>query len=136
MNNDLPNLDRPKDAKWIGSSQKDLRVMPEEIRDAFGYAIWIAQCGATHEGAKPLHGFGTGVLEVVESNKSGTYRAVYTVRFEEIVYVLHVFQKKSKRGIATPKHDLDLIRSRLKIAENHYADYLKTKAKQENESPG
>jgi phage-related protein len=120
----------PKETQWIGSSQKDLREMPEEIRDAFGYAIWMAQCGDTPEGMKPLHGFGGGVLEVIATNDGGTYRAVYTVRFSEFVYVLHVFQKKSKRGSETPKHDIELIRSRLKIAERHHAEYLKTKNKQ------
>lgn len=83
----------------------------------FGYALHLAQAGGRHTQAKPLQGFGSaGVLEVVEDNRGSTYRAVYTVRFAQRVYVLHVFQKKSKSGIATPKPDMDLIRARLQIA--------------------
>lgn len=103
---------------WVGSSKKDLLALPEEVVDVFGYALYLAQVGRMHDQAKPLKGFGSaGVLEVVEDGEGGTYRAVYTVRFESAVYVLHVFQKKAKRGIATPKSDLDLIRHRLKAAE-------------------
>jgi len=92
--------------------------MPEEIRRTFGHALWLAQLNGKHEKAKPLHGFGgAGILEVVESDESGAYRAVYTVRFAEAVVALHCFQKKSRRGITTPKADMDLIRSRLKEAE-------------------
>lgn len=92
--------------------------MPELVQDTFGFALHQAQVGRKHEDAKPLKGFGSaGVLEVVESAEGGTYRAVYTVRFTDAVYVLHCFQKKSTHGIATPKPDMDLIRDRLKIAE-------------------
>ena len=102
---------------WIASAKKDLIGMPEEVQDTFGYALHLAQAGKKHEQAKPLKGFGsTGVLEVVEDEAGSTYRAVYTVRFQNAVYVLHCFQKKSTRGIATPKPDLDLIRERLKAA--------------------
>nr|WP_294523389.1 type II toxin-antitoxin system RelE/ParE family toxin [uncultured Rhodopila sp.] len=103
---------------WVASSKKDLLAMPEEVRDVFGYALHLAQIGSKHEQAKPLKGFGSaGVLEVVENWKGDTYRAVYTVRFGDAVYVLHCFQKKATEGIATPKPEMDLIESRLKSAE-------------------
>ena len=103
---------------WVGSSKKDLLALPEEVVDVFGYALYQAQIGKKHEQAKPLKGFGSaGVLEVVEDWQGNTYRAVYTVRLACGVFVLHVFQKKAKKRIATPKMDLDLIRSRLKAAE-------------------
>jgi phage-related protein len=86
----------------------------------FGYALYLAQLGDKHDQAKPLKGFGgAGVLEVVEDHDGDTYRAVYTVRIAKAVYVLHVFQKKAKRGIATPKSDLDLIKQRLRAAQEH-----------------
>jgi phage-related protein len=103
---------------WVGSSKRDLRSLPGPVEDLFGYALYLAQDGRKHEQAKPLKGFGSaGVLEVVEDWDRSTYRAVYTVRFEGVVFVLHIFQKKSKRGAATPKADIDLIRERLKVAE-------------------
>ncbi len=114
----MENDARVKPLYWVGSSKKDLRALPEEVVDVFGYALYLAQIGKKHEQAKPLKGFGSaGVLEVVEDWRGDTYRAVYTVRFVCGVFVLHVFQKKAKRGIATPKVDLDLIRKRLKAAE-------------------
>jgi phage-related protein len=104
--------------EWIGSSYKDLMALPVAVRRFFGYALSLAQAGDHHDDAKVLKGFGSaGVLEVVEDDRSGTYRAVYTVKFEEAVFVLHCFQKKSKHGIATPKEDLAIIRARLKVAE-------------------
>jgi phage-related protein len=88
------------------------------VRRFFGYALSLAQAGDQHDAAKVLKGFGSaGVREVVEDDAGGTYRAVYTVKFGEAVFVLHCFQKKSKRGIATPKKDMDIIRARLKVAE-------------------
>jgi phage-related protein len=88
------------------------------VIDTFGYALHVAQMGKKHEKAKPLHGFGSaGVLEIVEDWRGNTYRAVYTVRFSAAVFVLHVFQKKAKRGIATPKLHMEVIRERLKVAE-------------------
>jgi len=103
---------------WIGSSKKDLMALPIEVRKFFGHALDFAQHGDQHEAAKVLKGFGgAGVLEVVENDAGGTYRAVYAVKFEEVVFVLHCFQKKSKRGIATPKEDMEIIRARLKVAE-------------------
>lgn len=106
---------------WIGSSLRDLRAMPEQVRRDIGQALYTAQRGETDPAAKPLKGFGGArVMEIVERDASGAYRAVYTVQFTEAVYVLHVFQKKSKRGIATPKQDIDLIRRRLAEAERDY----------------
>jgi len=105
---------------WIASAKRDLKGMPEDVQDTFGYALHLAQVGKKHEQAKPLKGFGSaGVLEVVEDDAGSTYRAVYTVRIQGAVYVLHCFQKKSTSGIATPKPDLDLIRERLKAAQAH-----------------
>jgi len=107
-----------KPLEWIGSSYKDLLALPEKARKTFGYALAQAQIGLRDDAAKVLKGFGdAGVLEVIEDDRDGTYRAVYTVRFAEAVFVLHCFQKKSKSGIATPKPDMDIIRARLKIAE-------------------
>jgi phage-related protein len=104
--------------RWVGSSKKDLSAMPDEVQQAFGFALYQAQIGLLHPDAKPLKGFGSaGILEIVESWQGNAYRAVYTVRFANAVYVLHCFQKKSKHGIETPKPDLDLIRERLKEAE-------------------
>ena len=92
--------------------------MPEDVQDTFGYALHLAQAGQKHPDAKPLKGFGgAGVLEVVEDSHGDTYRAIYTVRYAEAVYVVHCFQKKSTQGIATPKPDVDLIKSRLKAIE-------------------
>lgn len=109
---------RQKPLIWIGGSKKDLMTLPADVRKFFGHALDIAQRGDQHSAAKVLKGFGgAGVLEVVESDGDGTYRAVYTVKFEAAVFVLHCFQKKSKSGIATPKEDIDIIRIRLKVAE-------------------
>jgi phage-related protein len=92
-------------------------ALPSEVVDVFGYALYLAQIGDRHDQAKPLRGFGSaGVLEVVEDWRGNAYRAVYTVRYAARVFVLHVFQKKSKSGIATPKPDVDLIKERLKAA--------------------
>jgi phage-related protein len=103
---------------WVGSSRRDLRAFPREVRRDIGQSLYAAQQGETDPSAKPLKGFtGGSVVEVVAQHRGDTWRAVYTVRFEEAVYVLHAFQKKSKRGIATPKNDIELIRQRLAAAE-------------------
>ena len=102
---------------WMGSSKKDLLALPDEVVDEFGYGLYMAQIGLKHPDAKPLSGFGSaGVLEIVDDWRGDTYRAVYTVRIKSAIYVLHVFQKKSRQGIATPKAGLELIRERLKTA--------------------
>ena len=115
----MPQQDKP--LAWIGSSKKDLMALPLEVRKFFGHALDFAQRGSKHDAAKVLKGFGgAGVLEVVEvveDDQDGTYRAVYTVKFAQAVFVLHCFNKKSKRGIETPKEDMDIIRARLKVAE-------------------
>lgn len=111
-----------KELEWIGSSRKDMSALPRSVQRIFGYGLYLAQLGEKPPEAKPLKGFGgAGVLELVEDYRGDTYRAVYTVRFAAKVYVLHVFQKKAKKGIATPKHEIELIRSRLKQAENLYS---------------
>jgi len=112
----MPTSTKP--LRWVASSKKDLMAMPEEVQDTFGYALHLAQVGQKHPDAKPLKGFGSaGVLEVVEDFQGDAYRAVYTVRYAEAVYVVHCFQKKSTQGIATPKPDVELIKSRLKAIE-------------------
>ena len=105
---------------FIGSSQKDIQDFPEDVKDDVGYALFQVQLGETPVCTKPLKGLGSGVLEIIEDFRGDTYRAVYTVKFDEVVYVLHCFQKKSKHGIETPPRDLDLIKQRLKRAEEDY----------------
>jgi phage-related protein len=108
---------------WIGSSLDDLRAFPEEVKQVMGYALYLAQGGDKHPDAKPLKGFGgAGVLEAKDDYAGETYRAVYTVTFPNAVYVLHAFQKKSKRGVSTPRRDMETISSRLKRAEEHAAN--------------
>jgi phage-related protein len=116
-----PSDDQPKPVRWVGSSKEDLRKFPDEVRWRVGGALWDAQLGRKSPYVKPLKGFGgASVLEIVDDFDGDTYRAVYTVRFAGAVYVLHAFQKKSRRGIATPKAELDLIGRRLKRArEDH-----------------
>jgi phage-related protein len=108
---------------WVGSSKKDLRAFPDEVRDAIGDALSSAQFGSKHPHAKPWKGDGAGVLEIVEDHRGDTFRAVYTVRFELAVYVLHVFQKKSKTGIATPLRQQQMIAKRLKDAQELYKEF-------------
>ena len=108
---------------WIGSSRRDIRAFPQAVRRNIGKTLYAAQAGETDPAAKPLKGFGGGsVLEIVARHDGDTWRAVYTVRFAEAVYVLHAFQKKSKRGIATPKQEMDLVRQRLKEAERMHRE--------------
>ena len=107
---------------WVGASLSDLKKFPDDVKDVFGYALYKAQIGEKHPAAKPLKGFaGAGVMEIVEDHDTNTYRAVYTVKLADTVYVLHVFQKKSKNGIATPKKELELIKARLQRAIEHHA---------------
>jgi phage-related protein len=114
-----------KPVAWIGSSKVDLSAFPEEVKDSIGFALYVAQQGGKHRDAKPLRGFGgAGILEIVDDFDGDTYRAIYTVRFAGRVYVLHVFQKKSKTGIKTPKAEINLIQSRLKRAEEEHKTWL------------
>ena len=113
-----------KPLHWIGSSRDDIRDMSEDVKDEFGHALDQAQAGEKHPSAKPLKGFGgAGVLEIVTDDAGGTYRAVSTVKFPAAVYVLHVFQKKSKKGIATPKEEIEKIKRRLKVARQHHEEH-------------
>lgn len=115
-----------KPLAWIGTSKADLLDLPRKIQRTVGYALYLSQLGLTHTSVKPLSGFGgRGVLEIVEDDTGGTYRAVYTVKFKEAVYVLHAFQKKSKKGKETPKEEMEIIKKRLKIAENEHTAWLK-----------
>ena len=103
---------------WVGSSRKALREFPEPVRDHVGYALYVAQKGGKHRDTKALSGFsGAGVVEIIKDFRGDTFRAVYTVRYAEAVCVLHAFQKKSKTGRETPRHDMDLIKQRLREAE-------------------
>ena len=116
-----------KPLRWITSSKDDLSAMPAEVRRDIGYALYAAQQGDKHDDAKVLQGFGgAGVIEVIARHDGDAFRTVYTVRFAGVVYVLHAFQKKAKRGIATPKKEIDLVRKRLKLAEQDYTQWTTT----------
>lgn len=122
--------DNDKPLVWIGSALKDLRAFPEEVKDVMGFALREAQAGGKHPDAKPLKGYkGAGVLEIVDDFDGDTYRAVYTVKMEGVVYALHAFQKKSKTGKATDKTDLEMIERRLRMA---LKDYEKRKKEKQN----
>ena len=114
----------PKPVHWIASSKKDLLDFPSPVKQNVGHALFFVQQGETPDNAKSLTGIkgggGVSVMELVENQDGDTYRAVYTVKFKQAIYVLHCFQKKAKRGIKTDKQDLDLIRQRLKDAETDY----------------
>jgi phage-related protein len=105
-----------RDIIWVSSSLEDLRRFPEPVQKVMGFALFQAQRSGKHLQAKPLKGFGgAGVLEIVEDFDGDGFRTVYTVRFSDAVYVLHAFQKRSKKGIETPKRDMDVVRSRLRM---------------------
>jgi len=114
----LTSGEKPLD--WVGSSKRDFLTFPAAVQDELGNALGLAQFGGKHPQAKPRNGQGAGVFEVVENHDGNTYRAVYTVRFREVVYVLHAFQKKSPSGIRTARTDIELITRRLKIAQQDY----------------
>ena len=114
----MPSEPPLKPVVWVGSSLKDLRTFPDPVQDHMGYAIYVAQRGGKHRDTKVLNGFGgAGVVEVVTDFRGDTFRAVYTVRVAGAIYVLHAFQKKSKSGRETPLRDIELIRKRLREAE-------------------
>lgn len=106
-----------KPVVWMGNALGVLKTFPSAVQDEVGYALYLAQRGEKHISAKPMKGVGPGVLEIVSDHRGDTFRAVYTVRLGDRVYVLHAFQKKSRRGIETPQAEIDLIRRRLKLAE-------------------
>jgi phage-related protein len=114
----LARGEKPLD--WVGSSKRDFLAFPDAVKDAMGNALGLAQFGGRHPQSKPWKGQGPGVFEAIESHDGNTYRAVYTVRFREIVYVLHAFQKKSPRGIKTARTDIELVARRLKVAQQDY----------------
>jgi len=111
-----------KPLHWVGSSKKDFLAFPEEVVDNIGYALGAVQFGGHPPSAKPWTGLGAGVHEIVENDGSGTFRAVYTVRFRNAVYVLHAFQKKSPSGVRTARTDIDLIEKRMKFAKEDYEE--------------
>ena len=124
MTKSAPGDGQPKVVRWVGSSREDLRRFPEEVRRRIGGALWDAQLGRKAPYAKPLKGFGgAGVLEIVDDFGGNTFRVVYTVLFSRVVYVLHAFQKKSRRGVATPKSESGLIEQRLKRAREDYEQW-------------
>jgi phage-related protein len=123
-----------KPLKSIASALNDLKEFPDDVQDVMGYALDLAQHGQKHPDAKPLKGFsGAGVLEIVDDFDGDTYRAIYTVKFEGVVYLLHAFQKKSKHGIATSKQDIDLIKKRLQKAQEDYLQEIYQRDGTENE---
>lgn len=110
-----------KPLRWVGDTYEAMCGFPQAVRQEMGYALYLAQAGDRHPDAKPLKGFGgAGVLEVVGIHQGDTFRAVYTVKLADAVYVLHAFKKKAKKGIATPRQEIDLIRQRLKAAREHH----------------
>jgi phage-related protein len=122
----MARLPRPlRPLLWVASSLEDLREFPDDVRDQFGYELFLAQTGEHPPSAKPFKGVGSGVVELIENHDGDTYRAVYTVRLATGVYVLHAFKKKSKQCIKTPPRDVELIKKRLKAAEDHDADERK-----------
>jgi phage-related protein len=133
----MSNGDQPKPLFWVGSSKKNLKGFPLEVRRTMGFALFQAQAGGKHADAKPLKGFGgASVLEVVADQEGSTFRAVYTVKFAGAVYVLHAFQKKAKKGVKTPRAELDLIRKRLKAAEEHYEEWRAAQNDEERDEFG
>ena len=111
---------------WIRSSKEDLKKFPRTAQSHLGFALKVAQSGGRHPDAKPMKGFGgASVIEIVEDYDGDTYRAIYTVKFAEALYVLHAFQKKSKSGVSTPKRDLDLIEERFRRAKELHAESVR-----------
>ena len=133
----MSNGEQPKPLFWVGASKKALKGFPPVVGHMMGFALFQAQTGGKHVDAKPLKGFGgAGVLEVVAGQDGSTFRAVYTVKLAGAVYVLHAFQKKSKKGVKTPKAELDLIRKRLKTAEEHYEEWRATQEGEAGDDSG
>ena len=117
----MPNFARPlRPLLWVVSSKRDYDQFPARVQETMGFELFLAQTGQHPPSAKPLHGLGSGTVELIEDFAGDTYRAVYTVRFAAAIYILHAFKKKSKRGRKTPQSDIDLIRRRLTEAERDY----------------
>ncbi len=116
----LKHVSGEKPLFWVGSAKPDLLRFPEAVKDEIGIALSVAQFGGKHPKAKPWKGEGPGVLEVAEDYRGDTYRAVYTTRFEGVVYALHAFQKKSPKGIKTAQGDVEVVQQRLKAAREDY----------------
>jgi len=117
-----------KPVAWVGSAKRDFLEFPEPVKSEMGNALGVAQFGGKHPSAKPWKGQGAGIFEIVEDFDGDTYRAVYTVKFREVIYVLHAFQKKSPKGIRTARGDIDLVDRRLRVAREDYeARYGKEK---------
>jgi phage-related protein len=114
---------------WVASSKRDFQEFPAQVQDDFGFELFLAQTGQRPPSAKLLKGLGSGMVELVDDFDSDTYRAVYTVRFVDTVYVLHAFKKKSKQGIKTPQQDIDLVKRRLRDAEQDYTERSKKESK-------
>ena len=112
-----------REAVWIGDSKTRLKEFPQPVQKDIGDALFIVQAGSMSPAAKPFKGVGSGVFEIRSDYRTDTYRAVYAVKIGERVYVLHCFQKKSKRGIKTPKKEVDLIKRRLKMAQELEQNY-------------
>jgi phage-related protein len=116
----------PKPLEWVGSSKEDLTAFPSAVRKGLGFGLFLAQLGDKAPSAKPLKGFGgAGVVELLAAHDGNAYRAVYTVKFADAVFVLHAYQKKSKRGSKTPPADSRLIRQRLAAALQCYEERYK-----------
>jgi phage-related protein len=123
-----PEMTSLRDVRWVGDAKEKLQGFPNQVRKDIGHALYLVQTGQTPPSAKPMRGIESGVFEIVDDHDTNTYRAVYTVKIGKSLYVLHAFQKKSKRGIATPKQEIDQIKRRLRWA--------KELAKQEEEDHG
>ncbi|OFV93796.1 MAG: addiction module toxin RelE [Acidobacteria bacterium RIFCSPLOWO2_12_FULL_65_11] len=135
MDTGIPRAD-PKPVEWIGSSLADLKDFPRAVQRDIGQALFAAQCGEEYPSVKALKGFGgRTVLEIVAPFDSNAYRAIYTVRFAGVVYVLHAFQKKSTKGIATPQREIDLIGRRLAAAERHHKERRRTYGEKDDRHP-
>lgn len=117
---------QPKSVILIGSSHDSWLKFPDDVQDVMGYSLHLAQCGDKAENVKPLKGFkGASVLEIVDNFNTDTYRAIYTVAYKQAIYVLHAFQKKSKKGIATPANEIKLIEQRLKTVREYHDKHYK-----------
>lgn len=124
----MKELEKKRDLIYLGSTLKDAKKLPEDVQRLFVAALRMAMEWRQHEDSKALQGFnGRNVIEVIADHRGNTYREVYTVQFKEVIYVLHVFQKKSKSGIKTPKEDIELIKKRIKFAKEHHKDVYEKK---------